>query len=112
MTEPAASSTPSWLGRGLPATFAAAAAATLLLPWWRADRGPVLLAAGPVTELPPDAWSGVEVVGPWAVVVAVSTGAAVLLALVTGVAARSAAVARGAGGAAGAAAAVSAVRAL
>ena len=112
MTEPAASSTPSWLGRGLPAAFAAGAAAALLLPWWQADGGPVLLGAGPVTELPPDAWSGVEVVGPWAVVVALSTGVAVLLALVARIAPRSAVAARGAGAAAGAAAAVGALRAL
>ena len=112
MTEPAAPSTSSWAGRGLPAACAAGAAAALLLPWWRADGGPVLLGAGPVTGLPPDAWTGLEVAGAWAVVVAVSTGAAVLLALVTCVAPRSAVVARGAAAAAGAGAAVGAVRAL
>ena len=63
-----------------PATLAAVAAAATPLPWWRADRGAVLLGAGPVTELPPDTWTGVEMIGPWAVAVAVPAGIAVLAA--------------------------------
>ena len=63
-----------------PATLAAVAAAATALPWWRADRGAVLLGAGPVTELPPDTWTGVEMIGPWAVAVAVPAAIAVLAA--------------------------------
>jgi len=63
-----------------PTTLAAVAAAATPLPWWRADRGAVLLGAGPVTELPPDTWTGVEMIGPWAVAVAVPAGIAVLAA--------------------------------
>ena len=63
-----------------PATLAAVAAAATPLPWWRADRGAVLLGAGPVTELPPDTWTGVEMIGPWAAAVAVPAGIAVLAA--------------------------------
>ncbi|MBL8927497.1 MAG: hypothetical protein JNM77_14835 [Pseudonocardia sp.] len=63
-----------------PATLAAVAAAATALPWWQADRGAVLLGTGPVTELPPDTWTGVEMIGPWAVAVAVPAGIAVLAA--------------------------------
>jgi hypothetical protein len=48
----------------LAAGLAAAAAGTLLLPWWRADRVPVLLVAGPSRALPVDAWTGAELAGP------------------------------------------------
>ena len=97
----------SWAGIALPAGLAAVAAAAMVLPWWRADRGAVLLGgdpvtlirrgaaasdevrggrvvAGAVTELPPDVWTGVEVAGPWAVVVAASAGAALVAALLAG----------------------------
>jgi hypothetical protein len=70
----------------LPAGLAAIAAAAVLLPWWRADRGAVLLGAGPLEELAPDRWTGIEVAGPQA---AVLGGLAVLAAvLALGVVAR------------------------
>ena len=97
----------SWAGIALTAGLAAVAAAAMVLPWWRADRGAVLLGgdpvtlirrgaaashevrggrvvAGSVTELPPDVWTGVEVAGPWAVVVAVPAGAALVAAVLAG----------------------------
>jgi hypothetical protein len=64
----------------LPIALAAGAASTALLPWWRADRGPVLLGAGPLRELAPDVWAGTEVAGPAVAVVAGLAGVAVLLA--------------------------------
>jgi hypothetical protein len=70
----------------LPPGLAAVAAAALLLPWWRADRGAVLLGAGPLEELAPDRWTGIEAAGPQA---AVLGGLAVLAAvLAVGVVAR------------------------
>ena len=121
----------SWVGIALPAGLAAVAAAATVLPWWRADRGAVLLGgdpgtsiqrgavgggggvAGPVTELPPDVWTGVEVTGLWAVVVAVSAGAALVVALLGGLGLRRLAVAaRWTAAAAGLAAAAGAGRAL
>ena len=70
----------------LPAGLAAIAAAAVLLPWWRADRGAVLLGAGPLEELAPDRWTGIEAAGPQA---AVLGGLAVLAAvLALGVVAR------------------------
>ena len=45
-----------------PAALAVVAAATTPLPWWRPDQGAVLLGAGPVAELPPDTWTGVEMI--------------------------------------------------
>jgi hypothetical protein len=38
----------------VPVALAVTAAGAALLPWWRADRGAVLLGAGPLRELPPD----------------------------------------------------------
>ena len=119
-----------------PAGLAAVAAAATVLPWWRADRGAVLLGgdpgtlirrgaaashevrggrvvAGSVTELPPDVWTGVEVAGPWAVVVAASAGAALVAALLAGLGLRRlAAATRWTAAAAGLAAAAGAGRAL
>ena len=63
-----------------PAALAVVAAATTPLPWWRPDRGAVLLGAGPVTELPPDTWTGVEMIGPWAAALVVPAGIAVVAA--------------------------------
>jgi hypothetical protein len=100
------------------AALAAGAAAAPLLPWWRADRGAVLLGGEQLTELPPDVWTGAEVLGPWAAVVAVPAGAAVVLALVVAVAggrswaARLTVAARWAAVVAGLAAVAGAVRAL
>src|SRR5690349_25069524 len=82
MTEAPESSAPSQLVHALPAALGAGAAAARLLPWWQADRGAMLLGRS-ITELPPDSWTGVEVTGPFAPVLAVSAGVAVLLALVT-----------------------------
>ena len=63
-----------------PAALAVVAAATTPLPWWRPDRGAVLLGAGPMTELPPDTWTGVEMIGPWAAALVVPAGIAVVAA--------------------------------
>ena len=60
-------------GRWWPAVsagLAAVAAAALLLPWWRAGAGPVLLGGRPLRALPADSWTGVEVAGGRALVVA------------------------------------------
>jgi hypothetical protein len=99
------------LGIALPAGLGAVAAAAMLLAWWRADRGAVLLSSGPVTlirrgaaashevrggrvvagsvtELAPDVWTGVEVAGPWAVVIVVAAGAALVAALLAGLGSR------------------------
>ena len=38
----------SWAGIALTAGLAAVAAAAMVLPWWRADRGAVLLGGDPV----------------------------------------------------------------
>lgn len=70
--------------RGL---LAAAAGASLLLPWWRADVAPVLLGPGPVRSgppdaVPPDSWTGLEVAGLRAVPVLVLAVAAVAAAVV------------------------------
>jgi hypothetical protein len=62
----------------LAAGSAAVGAVGLLLPWWRAGPGPVLLGTGPLRELPADAWTGIEVAGPRAVVVAALAVAAVV----------------------------------
>ncbi len=51
------------------AALAVVAAAALALPWWRADRGPSLLGAGPSRTAAPDVWAGSEIAGPRAVVV-------------------------------------------
>ena len=125
----------SWAGVALPAGLAAVAAAAMALPWWRADRGAVLLGGDPVTsirrgaaaspevggravagsviELPPDVWTGVEVTGPWAVVVAASAGAALVAALLVGLGLhRLAAATRWTAATAGLAAAAGAGRAL
>ena len=67
-------------GTALPAGLAVVAAAAVLLPWWRASRGALLLGAGPLQELPPDTWSGVETAGPRA---AVLGGLAVVAAVLT-----------------------------
>src|SRR4051812_21479398 len=66
----------------VPAALALAAAAALVLPWWRAGAGPVLLGGGPLRELAPDSWTGIEVAGLRAVLV----GGLALLAGVTGAA--------------------------
>jgi hypothetical protein len=68
---------------------AVAAAAALALPWWRADRGPSLLDAGPSRSAAPDVWAGFEVAGPRAVVV-VALAVAVLAVVVLAVVARAA----------------------
>ena len=65
----------------VPVVPAVGGAAALLLTWWRADFGPVLLGSGPLRELSPDAWTGVEVAGMRTAVVAILAGAAVLAAL-------------------------------
>lgn len=67
----------------LPAALAAVAAAALLLPWWRADRGAVLLDGEGVRALDPDVWTGVEVTGVWTVVVAALAAVSVVVALLT-----------------------------
>jgi hypothetical protein len=80
-----AAAPPRWtVHRVLPASaLCAAAAGALLLPWWRADRGAVLLDGESVAALPPDVWTGVEVTGPWAVAVAAPAAVAVLMAVLT-----------------------------
>jgi hypothetical protein len=65
----------------VPAVFAVAAAGALLLPWHRAARGPVLLGAGPLRELPADAWTGTDVAGPRAVLPAALVLVAAVLAV-------------------------------
>ncbi|MDT0351569.1 hypothetical protein [Pseudonocardia charpentierae] len=64
----------------VPVAFAVTAAGAALLPWWRADRGAVLLGAGPLRELPPDTWTGVAVSGWWTAAIAVPAGVAVVAA--------------------------------
>ena len=65
--------------RAVPVALAAVAAAALLLPWGRAGAGPVLLEAGLLRALPPDAWSGIEVTGARALVVAALAAVAVVV---------------------------------
>ena len=62
----------------VPVVLAVTAAGAALLPWWRADRGAVLLGAGPLRELPPDTWTGVAVSGWWTAATAVPAGVAIL----------------------------------
>ncbi|HSU10217.1 MAG TPA: hypothetical protein VLK57_13550 [Pseudonocardia sp.] len=62
----------------VPVALAVTAAGATLLPWWRADRGAVLLGAGPLRELPPDTWTGVAVSGWWTAATAVPAGVAIL----------------------------------
>jgi hypothetical protein len=64
----------------VPVALAVTAAGATLLPWWRADRGAVLLSAGPLRELPPDTWTGVAVSGWWTAATAVPAGVAVVAA--------------------------------
>jgi hypothetical protein len=62
----------------VPAGLAAVAVAALLLPWWRAAAGPVLLGGGPLRALAADSWTGIEVTGERALVVATLAVAAVV----------------------------------
>ena len=47
----------------VPAALAVLAAAASFLPWWQAGTGAVLLGGGPLRALPPDSWTGIEVLG-------------------------------------------------
>ena len=54
----------SWVGIALPAGLAAVAAAATVLPWWRADRGAVLLGGDPGTSIQRGAVRGVDASWP------------------------------------------------
>ena len=68
----------------VPVALAVGAAAALLLPWWGPATGPVLLGDGPLRALAPDVWTGTEVAGPRAAVVAAFTAVAVLAVVAQG----------------------------
>jgi hypothetical protein len=81
----------------VPAGLAAMAAGAVLLPWWHAGAGPVLLGTGPLRELPAGVWTGTEVTGPRGLLTGVLGLAAIVAVAVRGL---RAAVAAAAGGAA------------
>jgi hypothetical protein len=95
---------PRW-GPAVPAGLAAVAAVAVLLPWWHAGAGPVLLGTGPLRELPADVWTGTEVAGSRAVVTGV-LGLAALVAVAVGRLRGPAAAAAGGAAVAGAGAAL------